>query len=212
MKNLFFIIFMTSATALFALSNEPLLDHCDDSIQLLQSDLSKSSPLPSQQLESKMRRHRRHHSSSHKMVDGLAYGSFYRSASSSESISIAPVAVIPLTNTTVGREVFLQNGSVLITQAGDYLVDFGVSLERFTSGRIALALNGVFPQPGSNITISEASAAGLTTATTIVRVETVPAILSLVNNGTDLIVVTTDSSTADVVAFITVEQLSRLPK
>jgi hypothetical protein len=50
MKNLFFIVFITSATMLCAVSNKSLVDPCDASIGKVQVNLQEDPTIPSEGL------------------------------------------------------------------------------------------------------------------------------------------------------------------
>ncbi len=206
MKYLFFTIFTASVATLSAFSNESLdQQHDQDAVGILQPTFSNDSPLPQENLESRARcksraRCRRHSHSSSQVVESLAYGSFYLSIVDLP-IVVAPGSFIPFTNVSAANAVFLQNGSILIAQPGDYFVNFGVHLLADETGQVALALNGVV-QPGSNIVIVTGEGSG--SNSTIVHVPTVPAFLSVVNNGATAIT----PISGDAGAFIALAQLS----
>jgi hypothetical protein len=77
---------------------------------------------------------------------------------------------------------------------------------------VALALNGVFPQPGSNVILDQQR--GLKDVSTIIHVRTVPATLSIVNYGAADFTVGAPGGLPgqpNVAAFISLEKLHNLP-
>lgn len=210
MKRMFLALVLASATSLFALSNESLSYSRDVSFGRVAWDPPVEPTIPSEGLESKFREiHRRH--SHHQVVDSIAYGSFYTENGITVSIEppFPPGSSIILNQISVARNVTLLAGSIVrLDEPGDYAVDFGISATALGIEQIpitiGLALNGV-SQPGSSI--SNKTSGGLFSGSTIVRVLSAPAYLTLVNQTDEDIALGT-LTPGDVTAFVTVHKLS----
>lgn len=228
MKKMFFALLMTSSTLLCALPPESI----SDLEHVLQPFNELEARCP--------RRHKRCHEESSADVENcqnvvsIAYGSFYTLSTFTPQIAlnteenqtkkgikkqpavieviVAPGSPIIFDQTSVTKDnVKLRNdGQILVTEPGDYVVNFGVAGFSFEPLQFALVLNGRI-QPSS--TISGPADGELTSASTILHIPVAsagnPSILSVINNGQEDL--TLDGSVENsVAAFINIESLRRL--
>lgn len=214
MKNMFFALMMATSSLLCAVSNE--------SISNLENIMQ-----PLEEIENRCPCHHRRHrkcDAEERCNDNccptsiaVAYGNFY-----TEDVGVIPGALIALpiapgenvilnqqSPATTNNLILLPTGGIQITQPGDYVVSFGLSGNSSSTVEIALSLDGDFPQPGSNISFPS-GLDQLVSASTIVRVpfanSVVPAILSLVNNGSSDIFLSSEAGDS-VTAFITIDSV-----
>lgn len=222
MKKIFFALIMASSAFLCAQSFEQTSSL--DSLDRLQQNNQGSSELNIKNLESsRSKKDCRCEGKRDKKEkkcppappkEMKIYGSFF----TTDDATVDPGAPIVFNQASIAiRGVTLNPGGIiLLTRPGDYLVRFGASAdgEDSSNPHVALALNGVFPQPGSNFTLNNitGTALGLTGASTIIHVppSSIPATLTLVNADDTLDFTLNPLTEGDVSAFLTIERLNNL--
>jgi hypothetical protein len=232
MRYIFSMFFTLSTIALCALSNEQGIlgnDLKEDQITISSELPQENTVLPVSELE--CRRRHLHHIRGHGCQNRNESQAVYASFSTSETVEVSAGSSIPFSTTSAISKNGIQlaaGGQIFISQPGDYFINFGASvflgvpttissIPTVFSNQIALSLDGVFPQPGTNIAIINSGPATgyLTSASTILSVENAspeqPAVLSVVNNSTVVgSVLPLGSVLRDVVAYITINRLNDL--
>lgn len=228
MKKFFFSLLMISSALLSAVSNEQMniMQDVSDELLRLQEPFNQSSKefrcWPHHRCKNK--KNKKNHCKDEKVIpikieDSQSYGSFFTEDFATVTTGPGIDERIIFNRVSFStRDIVLQPfGVILLTEKGDYEVEFGAraSTEAATPvPRIVLLVNGL-PQAGSNISLSPLPQLIPTTifqgelesVSTTIRVVSTLTALTVVNNGT------TDFSTNPVVpgdlsAFITIHKLS----
>jgi hypothetical protein len=207
MKSIFFTLTMILTTGIFALSVENPPERINTLADVPADIKEETVEIDGKDLVQAQQNHVAHLPKGGKDSDAV-YGSFF----STGTALVPPGGAVPFSGTTIassGVQLLPSGTQIQITQAGDYYVMYGISLETGTNNRVALALNGLPFLDGSNLAFAPTEFEMTSLSTTFrVTPSQLPATLSVVNISPTLSFKTAPGSAVDISGYLVIQKIA----